>query len=88
MAGILRAIELIIPLSLKFATGKTLLANRKAVILIRIANKKRGLNDRMRLIPADLEATNSKFSAVVPKVMMDDNNTAIGKAMGTRDADA
>ena len=41
-----------------------------------------------RETPADLMAINSFFSAIFPKVMIEDNNTEIGSAIGTKRAAA
>ena len=44
----------------------------------------RGLVKRSSPIPADLIATSSKVSPRFPKVIIDESNTASGRASGTR----
>ncbi len=44
--------------------------------------------NRCKETPADFTAVNSKFSPKSPKVMIEDNNIAKGRAMGTRRAEA
>jgi len=68
---------------LRLATGITLLLKRKARPLRKIVTIKIGRMNRNKGMPADLIATSSKDSPRLPKVMMDDNRMASGKASGT-----
>ena len=51
-------------------------------------NKNNGLIHLFKDIPADLMAISSFFSAIFPKVIIEDNNTEIGSAIGTKRAAA
>ncbi len=58
-----------------------LLANKKAMPARKIAKIKRGRMNRIKGIPADLMAINSKLSPRLPKVMMEEKSNASGIAV-------
>ena len=51
-------------------------------------NINNGLMHFFKDIPADFMAISSFFSAIFPKVIIEDNNTEIGSAIGTKRAAA
>ena len=53
-----------------------------------IITKKRGVMHLLKDIPADLMANSSLFSAMFPKVIMDESKTDMGSAIGTNRAAA
>lgn len=67
-----------------WVTGIILLANKKATPHTKMVKTSSGRINLMSEIPAALIATSSNFSPRFPKVMMDENNKASGKAMGTQ----
>ena len=66
-----------------WATGIILLANTKAIPVINTAKNIKGFKNLKKEIPADLMATNSKFSPKFPSVMIDESSMANGNASGT-----
>ena len=54
--------------------------------LMKMLSKKRGRMKRSSDMPADLMATNSKFSPMFPKVISEESNMASGNANGTNTA--
>lgn len=71
-------------LSFNAATGIMLFANKNEIPAISIDTKNSGCIKRSKGMPADLIATNSKLSPRLPKVIIDDNSKASGKASGTQ----
>ena len=67
----------------KFATGQTLFRKRNSPTPVRRIAKIIGLIIFIRERPDDFIAVNSKFSARVPKVIMDPSSTARGITIGT-----
>ena len=68
--------------------GQMELEKTKAPKLSRIIKIMSGNIIRCKLIPALLSATNSYCSPKLPKVIIEDSNTANGKARGTKLAEA
>ena len=62
--------------------------NRKEKEAIKMTSVNRGVMHLLSDTPADFIAISSLFSAIFPKVIMDDSKTEIGKAIGTNRAAA
>ena len=71
----------------KLAAGITLLLNTKAPTESILNNINSGCIKRIREIPEDFMAINSKCSPKLPNVIMEANNMPKGKAIGTKVVD-
>jgi hypothetical protein len=69
--------------ALRFATGITLLLKTNASPLMKIINTSNGLINLRKEIPDDLMATNSKFSPMLPNVIIEASKILRGNANGT-----
>ena len=69
------------------ATGITLLLKRKARKPMNMMNISSGLIKRRNEMPEDFIATSSKFSPMLPNVIIDARRMLNGKASGTRVVD-
>jgi hypothetical protein len=60
---------------------------RNASPEIKMMNRSKGLINRNNEMPEDLMATNSKFSPILPNVIIEERRTLNGNARGTRVVD-